>query len=191
MDEGLVHWLASVSNDPYAYVMGAFPWGEPGTRLEKFSGPETWQEEKLKLVRDLLATGMAASTAIQIATASGHGVGKSALVAWLIKWGIDTKPDTVGVVTANTETQLKTKTWVELGRWHNISLTRDVFKHTATAYFHPDYDRTWRLDQVPWSERNTEAFAGLHNQGKRILLIFDEASAIPDMIWETGGSPDR
>jgi hypothetical protein len=38
---------------------------------------------------------------------------------------------------------------------------------------------------VPWSERNTEAFAGLHNQGKRIILIFDEASAIPDMIWET------
>lgn len=32
-------------------------------------------------------------------------------------------------------------------------------------------------------ERNTEAFAGLHNQGKRII-IFDEASAIPDIIWE-------
>ncbi|MDU9765474.1 terminase, partial [Helicobacter pylori] len=37
---------------------------------------------------------------------------------------------------------------------------------------------------VPWSERNTEAFAGLHNQGKRILVIYDEASAIPDIIWE-------
>ena len=37
---------------------------------------------------------------------------------------------------------------------------------------------------VPWSEKNTEAFAGLHNEGKRILLIFDEASAIPDTIWE-------
>ena len=37
---------------------------------------------------------------------------------------------------------------------------------------------------VPWSERNTEAFAGLHNQGKRILLVFDEASAIHDLIWE-------
>ena len=37
---------------------------------------------------------------------------------------------------------------------------------------------------VPWSERNTEAFAGLHNKGRRILLIFDEASAIPDSIWE-------
>ncbi len=122
---------------------------------------------------------------IQEATASGHGVGKSALVAWLIKWGIDTLPDSIGVVTANTETQLKTKTWVELGRWHQISITKDIFRQTATAYYHPDHERTWRLDMVPWSERNTEAFAGLHNQGRRIILIFDEASAIPDMIWET------
>jgi hypothetical protein len=38
---------------------------------------------------------------------------------------------------------------------------------------------------VPWSERNTEAFAGLHNKDKRAILIFDEASAIPDIIWET------
>jgi hypothetical protein len=38
---------------------------------------------------------------------------------------------------------------------------------------------------VPWSERNTEAFAGLHNKGRRILVVFDEASAIPDIIWET------
>jgi hypothetical protein len=38
---------------------------------------------------------------------------------------------------------------------------------------------------VPWSERNTEAFAGLHNKGRRILVVFDEASSIPDVIWET------
>jgi hypothetical protein len=37
---------------------------------------------------------------------------------------------------------------------------------------------------IPWSERNTEAFAGMHNAGKRVLLVFDEASAIPDQIWE-------
>lgn len=182
MDSRLIDWLASVSNDPLGYVMGAFPWGEPGTRLEKFSGPEPWQREKLEHIRDGLTSPAAV---IQEAAASGHGVGKSALVAWLIKWGIDTRPDAIGVVTANTETQLKTKTWVELGRWHNMSLTKDVFRLTATAYFHPEYERTWRLDMVPWSERNTEAFAGLHNQGKRIILIFDEASAIPDLIWET------
>jgi hypothetical protein len=37
---------------------------------------------------------------------------------------------------------------------------------------------------IPWSETNTEAFAGLHNQGNRILLVFDEASAIADQVWE-------
>ena len=182
--DGLVTWLASVSGDPLAYVMGAFPWAEPGSRLEKFTGPEPWQAELLGRLRDGLLT---ANQAIQEATASGHGVGKSACVAWIIKWAIDTKPDTRGVVTANTETQLKTKTWAELGKWHHMSITKSVFKLTATAYFHDseEHERTWRIDMVPWSERNTEAFAGLHNQGRRILVVFDEASAIPDVIWET------
>lgn len=184
--EGLIQWLASVSDDPYAYVMGAFPWSEPGSRLADCAGPEPWQEAALKRIgEELRAKRKALNQIIQEATASGHGVGKSALVAWIIKWAVDTKPDTVGVVTANTETQLKTKTWVSLGKWHHMSITKDIFKLTATAYFHPDHERTWRVDMVPWSERNTEAFAGLHNLNRRIILIFDEASAIPDLIWET------
>lgn len=182
IEEDLIAWLGSVSGDPLAYVMGCFPWGEPDSRLAQSTGPEPWQRELLERIRDGLLT---AEGAILEATASGHGVGKSALVSWLIKWAADTKPDTRGVITANTETQLKTKTWSELGKWHHMSLTKDVFKLTATAYFHPNHERTWRIDMVPWSERNTEAFAGLHNQGRRILVIFDEASAIPDVIWET------
>jgi hypothetical protein len=42
---------------------------------------------------------------------------------------------------------------------------------------------TWRVDGRPWSERNQEAFSGLHNFGKRVLMIMDEASMIPDPIW--------
>jgi hypothetical protein len=125
--------------------------------------------------------------AVQIAVASGHGVGKSCLVAWIILWAISTFEDTRGVVTANTETQLKTKTWAELGKWHRLFIGSDLFKLTATAIFSADsnHERTWRIDMVPWSERNTEAFAGLHNKNRRILLVMDEASAIPDVIWET------
>jgi hypothetical protein len=40
------------------------------------------------------------------------------------------------------------------------------------------------LDRETWSENNTEAFAGLHNIGKRIIVIYDEASSIPAKIWE-------
>ena len=181
MSPEFTNWLASVTTDPLAFVLGAFPWAEPETQLERFAGPEPWQVDILNMIRDGLPLGKA----IQLATASGHGVGKSALVAWIILWAMSTLPDTKGVVTANTETQLKTKTWAELGKWYSMFLGKEHFKLTATSLFHPDRERTWRIDMVPWSERNTEAFAGLYNQGRRIVLIMDEASAIPDIIHET------
>lgn len=178
----LIEELATYSSDPYGFVMFAFPWGEPG-ELEKKLGPEEWQKELLEDVGRGLKT---LNEAIQIARASGHGVGKSALVAWLILWAMSTFEDTRGVVTANTENQLKTKTWVEVAKWHRLFIAREYFRLTATALFarDPEHETTWRIDMVPWSERNTEAFAGLHNQGKRIFVAFDEASAIPDLIWE-------
>ncbi|MCP4450735.1 MAG: terminase, partial [Planctomycetes bacterium] len=133
-----------------------------------------------------LRAGVEREQVIREAIASGHGIGKSALVAWLILWAMSTKVDTKGVVTANTERQLKTKTWAELGKWHRLSICSHLFEFTATALFCSDkeFEKTWRVDQVVWSERNTEAFAGLHNKGNRILLVFDEASGIPDTIWE-------
>ncbi len=185
MDENLISWLTSVRNDPYAFVMGAFPWGEPGTVLEKFTGPDEWSCELFERIRLGLID---LNTAIQEATASGHGIGKSATVAMIILWAFTTFPDCRGVITANTETQLKTKTWAELGKWFNLCFfAREHYSLTATALFSRDPDRaqTWRIDMIPWSEKNPAAFAGLHNQGKRLLLIFDEASEIPDIIWET------
>src|SRR5262245_46139646 len=185
MIPGLLEWLAKVSRDPYAFVMGAFPWGEADSRLKDFPhGPEPWQIEILNLIKAGLID---INKAIQLATASGHGVCKTALVSWIILWAISTKPDTRGVITANTETQLKTKTWAELGKWFHMFIAKEYFSFTATALFAKDtaHEKTWRIDMVPWSERNTEAFAGLHNKGRRILVVFDEASAIPDIIWET------
>ena len=178
-------WLAACNKDPLAFVMGAFPWGEPGTTLEEFQGPEPWQREILIDIANGLLTR---DRAIQLATASGHGIGKSCCVAWIILWAFMTAPDTRGVVTANTEAQLKTKTWAELGKWFNLCwFARDHFELTATALLSkdPTRERTWRIDMVPWSEKRPEAFAGLHNQGKRILLLMDEGSAIDDIIFET------
>lgn len=179
----LLEELAQFTSDPLGFVLFAFPWGEPGGELEHQEGPEGWQ---ITLLEDLGRGVISASEAIQLARTSGHGVGKSALVAWIVLWAISTFADTRGVVTANTENQLKTKTWVEVAKWYRLFIGRQYFKLTATALFaaDPEHERTWRIDMVPWSERNTEAFAGLHNQGRRILVVFDEASAIPDVIWE-------
>jgi hypothetical protein len=173
--------LLRLSKDPYKFVLYAFEWGEG--ELSNYEGPDDWQKETLCAIRDGL---LSINDAIQIAVASGHGIGKSALVSWIILWAMATKPNTRGVVTANTDTQLRTKTWPEVSKWYRLSLIKNYFTMTATAIYsnYPEYEKTWRIDATPWSENNTEAFAGLHNQGNRIILIFDEASAIADIVWE-------
>lgn len=191
MNDELIEALARFSNDPLGYVYWAFPWGEPG-ELEDSYGPEQWQ---IDLLTQLGEGVISMNEAVRLARTSGHGIGKSACVSWIILWAVSTFADTKGVVTANTETQLKTKTWAELAKWYRLCINREMFKMTATALFSadPEHEKTWRIDMVPWSERNTEAFAGLHNQSKRILVIFDEGSAIPDVIYEVteGALTDR
>jgi hypothetical protein len=179
--EALVEVLHGFRNDPLEFVLRVFPWGEG--ELRNATGPSEWQTRVLSYIRD----GLSPEHALRHAVASGHGIGKSALVAWIILWAISTETDTRGVVTANTETQLKTKTWAELAKWFRLFIGNPLFRLEATSIFSRDADRTktWRVDMVPWSERNPEAFAGLHNQGRREFMIYDEASSIPDIIWET------
>lgn len=175
--------LLQFEDDPVGFTYYAFPWGEKGTALEKFAGPEGWQLRILEKVRDKIISVDEAIARISIR--SGHGIGKSALVSILILWAM-LKEDTRGVVTANSERQLRTKTWAELGKWFNMYIARDLFRLTATSLFPIDREKllTWRIDMIPWSEHNTTAFQGLHNQGKRILIVFDEASEIPKIIWD-------
>jgi len=177
LEKKLVEFAHSFRHDPLAFVL--FSW--EGVH------PYDWQEEVLLDIGNQLKAGLITTQeAIQIAVASGHGIGKSCLVAWIILWGICTQSDTKGVVTANTENQLKTKTVAEVAKWHGKWRYKHWFTMTATALISTSdgHDKTWRIDFIAWSERNTEAFAGLHNAGKRVLIIFDEASAIPDTIWE-------
>lgn len=176
--------LASFEHDPLGFVLWAFPWGEPGP-LEAETGPDEWQREELAHIGEQLRQDP--HTPIRLSTASGHGIGKSAEVGWLILWANMTKAHTRGVVTANSDTQLRTKTWAELAKWHGLLVDqlKAEFTLTATALYHRKHDRTWRIDAIPNSKGNPAAFAGLHNAGGRILIIFDEASEIPDIIWDT------
>ncbi len=172
--------------DPEGYTLFAFPWGKKGTDLERHPGPRKWQMDQLRKIGEHLRNPETRFLPCQIAVASGHGIGKSALISIISKWALDTCVDTRIVATANTETQLLTKTSPELGKWNRLSITRDWFKHNAMslASTMPNRDKSWRLDLVTWSVNNTEAFAGLHNEGKRIVVIYDEASGIDDKVWE-------
>lgn len=118
----------------------------------------------------------------RVAVASGHGIGKSACIAWLIHWFISTRPDPQIVVTANTKNQLDTKTWRELSKWNKQARNSSWFEYTATKFFLKDSPDTWFAASIPWTEHNAEAFAGTHEE--YVLVVFDEASNIAQSIWD-------
>ncbi len=183
----LVRDVGGFTHNPLGFVLYAFEWGKG--ELEKFPhGPDAWQREVLNDIGQQLKAGKSAAEVMAVleSISSGKGVGKSCLIAWLILWAMSTFEDTRGIVTANTDTQLRTKTWPELSKWYRCCITKEWFNLTATSLYSVDesHAKTWRVDAIPWSKENVEAFAGLHNKGKRILLVFDEASAIDDKIWE-------
>lgn len=179
-------------DNPEGFVRYNFPWGVAGTPLEHFSGPDQWHIDEFtamagaaRLNSDRKALGLDQEP-YQSAVASGHGIGKSAMVAWLVLFLMSTRRHCRGVVTANTQIQLEGKTWAELAKWHNMAVNKDWFKWTATKFYcvlEPDGEKNWMFECVPWSEDRTEAFAGLHNAASSVCMIFDEASAIPDSIW--------
>lgn len=176
--------IASFTFDPLGYAVYAFPWGE-GV-LADAPGPRVWQCDVMEDIREHLQNPETRHQPCRVAVASGHGVGKSALIAMLVKWGLDTCEDTRIILTANTENQLLTKTMPEVAKWSNLAITSDWFRPTATALIAnvPGHEKAWRCDAIPWSVNNTEAFAGLHNKGRRIIVIYDEASGIIPKVWE-------
>lgn len=179
--------LGSYTHDPFACVMYSFPWGTGELKGEGRGEPRAWQRGVLNTIGAHLRNPATRHDPLKIAVASGHGIGKSALVAQIIHWGMSTCTDCKVIVTANTETQLRTKTWPEVTKWFNMAINKHWFKVPATSAYstEADHDKTWRADAVTWSENNVDAFAGAHNQGKRLIIIYDEASGIPEKIWET------
>lgn len=177
----IIEFVAQFEHDPVGFVKAMYPWGEGELAGQQ---PQEWQ---LDLLKEMAAEMEKDPQALQrFATGSGHGIGKSAGVSWLIEWALYTKVDTKAVITANTDTQLRTKTWAELAKWHRLNIAKEMFIYTATSLYSADpaHEKTWRADAIPWSKSNPAAFAGLHNKGSRILLVFDEASEIDDVIWD-------
>ena len=179
LDDALATEMSKFYADPYGFVMFAFPWGERGTPLEHYTGPDSWQREQLQRIGERLTGDI--DSIIYEAVASGHGIGKSAQTSFIILWAMSTRPHLNCVVTANTLNQLTTKTWRELAVWHKRLINAHWFEWTATKFMHRDHPETWFASATPNSEHNSEAFAGLH--AEHVLIIFDEASAIPDAIW--------
>lgn len=180
----LVNEVAKYKHDWLGFTQFAWPWGVPTGPLAAFAGPQHWQAEQL------IDFGLSVSTNNQKgqhALASGKGIGKSALIAFTALSSLITAADTRVRLTAGTEPQLRTTTMPEISKWFQMCICKHWFKNPATSIYaaDPDHEKTWRLDAIPWNAQAPEAFAGLHNYGKRLVVLMDEASQIADVIWDT------
>lgn len=213
----VINFLAACKQDPLLYVMGAFPWETdqsiqkvplPAKYQSRFPGcrwgPDEWQCDFLtQLGEDIKSRGFNGHTpvsAIRNSVVSGHGIGKSTLSAWLVKYILDTRPYSVGTVTANTAPQLRTKTWAEVGKWHNLSITKEMFKYTLSSnqmslvHIDPELAARWKCFAHTCDPGNSESFAGQHSDATS-FYIFDEASKIDDLLFDVregglkGGEP--
>lgn len=204
--------MARFYADPLGFVMYSYPWDtDPALQLVKLPapwnliydseyGPDTWFCELCDRISEQIKTngfnGRDAVKAIREAIASGHGIGKSAGVAWIVDWIMSTRPFAKGTVTATTAPQLASKTWAEIAKWTKKCITGHWFDITtgkgAMRLAHKRYPESWYCTAQTCQEENSEAFAGQHAADSTSFYIFDEASGIPDKIWEVaeGGLTD-
>jgi len=189
-------WSPALRDDPEAWVMFVFPWGQAGTPLAQKRGPRKWQREVLRQIRDHVKANGTRDLfeVMRLAVASGRGIGKSALVSWLVLWMLSTRIGSSVIVSANSEAQLRSVTWAEITKWiamlmnthwWEISATRIVPAKWLTELVERDLKkgtRYWGAEGKLWSEENPDAYAGAHNDDG-MMVVFDEASGIPDSIW--------
>lgn len=174
----VVAWAAS-RNDPYLFVtevLGVRPpeWVRP--ELDTITAQlEPWQAQVLMALRD-------GETRISIR--SGHGTGKTTLLAWLVLWALLCHQDTKVPFGANSQDQLRDTVWPEIGKWVKRlppELAEQVDVQGERVVIVADPESSFCVRRT-CSKENSEALAGFH--AGFLLFLLDEASGIPDIVFE-------
>ena len=155
--------LLAIALDPVLFVEGVLN-----------AKPEEWQKKALYAVRDN----------DRVAIRSGHGIGKTAFLSWLILWWVLTRSPSRIACTANTSSQLSDILWAEVAKWHRrmpdglkelIEVTSAKVELTGQDSF--AVARTARRE-------TPEALQGFHSPN--MLFLVDEASGVDNIIFEVG-----
>lgn len=138
--------------------------------------PEAWQANALVDIAEH----------DRLAVKSGHGVGKSALMAWVIIWWHATRFPAKTACTAPTAHQLEDILWGELSAWYRrlSDPWRAQFDLTSGRFaVRGAPDESFAVARTARKE-NPEAFQGFHSPN--MLFLIDEASGVEEIIFEVG-----
>ena len=164
LQDAFALFVETYRNDPVAFVRNVLN-----------AEPLPWQERFLNKV---------AKGTRRISVRAGHGVGKSTVCAWALVWHMLTRYPQKSVCTAPTAGQLFDALFSEVKRWVNalppvLKDSVEVFSDRIVLKAAPE--SSFISARTSSSER-PEALAGIHSEN--VLLIGDEASAIPEPVYE-------
>jgi phage terminase large subunit len=159
-----IDFIEIYRNDPVAFVRNVLG-----------AHPLPWQEEFLKAV---------ARGERRISVRAGHGVGKSTACSWALIWFMVTRYPQKSVVTAPTAAQLFDALYSELKTWINKlpPILKDIFEVFSDRINLKDAPESSFISARTSSAERPEALAGVHSEN--VLLIVDEASAVPEQVFE-------
>jgi hypothetical protein len=136
---------------------------------------EAWQRRFLK------AVGRGER---RISVRAGHGVGKSAACSWALIWHMFCRYPQRSILTAPTQSQLFDALFSEVKKWTNelpefMRQQVEVFSDRIELKASPE--NSYMSARTSSADR-PESMAGVHSD--HVLLVVDEASAIPEAVFE-------
>ena len=137
-------------------------------------------EYQAKVLNDL-AYNEKQKRATKISVRSGHGVGKSTIESWAILWFLVTRPFPKILCTAPTAHQLHDILWAEASKWlRNSKMLGDILEWTYEKIYLKGHREEWFA--IARTSNKPDALQGTH--AEHILIIIDEASGVPDVVFE-------
>lgn len=122
----------------------------------------------------------------RISVRSGNGIGKDAMLAWLIHWYLFCHFQAQVGCTAPSADTLYDVLWKELSVWRQRlpAPIQEKFIWTTDRYKFSEAPETWWARARTARKETPEAFAGLH--GQYVFLVGDEASGIAEEVYSAG-----
>lgn len=142
----------------------------------------TWQQT---LVLFGIEKALRGELATRISVVSGHGIGKSTLLSWLILWFLYTHDLSQSASTSPSKEQMYDVLWKELKKWIDKmpDTMGEQFIWETSHIRMKEKPETWFARAKTASKENTEALAGVHADW--VFLNVDEASGVEETIFET------
>ena len=152
-------------------------------------GPAEFAREVLgaRPTEQQLQGGRAVVERRRVSIRSGHGTGKSAFMSWCVMWFMACYFPCKIPCTAPTAHQLDDVLWSELAKWHRVMASRFPALSSEFSWSKSGYRMSSSPNEsfaVPRTARkeHPEALQGFHSDN--ILFLIDEASGVPDVVFE-------